>query len=126
MTEAKYAAEVSVILRDDWTDFVPSYHSYYDSYMKIKKLRRTAARQRRIFAAVLICAAVLALFSVTGRGSEAQCGTHVVSRGETLWSIAKEYKSENETMDEYLYKLRKANSMENSALKAGESLIIPE
>lgn len=130
MTEAKFVGNISSVTYDNWTDFVPSYHSYYDTYMKIKKLRKKAARQRMAFFAivtVLICVAVVFLGGKSSYGSEnIYVSEHVVSYGDTLWSIAKEYKPDSVTMDEYLYKLRRANSMTSSAINVGDVLIIPE
>jgi nucleoid-associated protein YgaU len=98
--------------------------------MKIKKLRKKAARQRMAFFAivtVLICVAVVFLGGKSSYGSEnIYVSEHVVSYGDTLWSIAKEYKPDSVTMDEYLYKLRRANSMTSSAINVGDVLIIPE
>lgn len=130
MTQAKHVGNISRVMYDNWTDFVPSYHSYYDTYIKMKNERKKAARQRRIFSAVLVVAVILAFVlcpGLKGAGSE---GVHTelysVLPGDTLWSIAGKYKPDGVTMDEYLYTLRRANALSSSAINVGDTIIIPE
>lgn len=130
MTEAKYVGNISRVMYDNWTDFVPTYHSYYDSYMRMKRERRKIARQRRIFSAAVIFAVIFAFILCPGLRTLGSESTHTelysVLPGDTLWSIACEYKPSDETVDEYLYKLRRANSLSSSEINAGELIIIPE
>lgn len=53
-----------------------------------------------------------------------------ISSGDTLWSIAKEEKDNNEYFEnkdirEIIYELKKANDLNNSNLKVGLELNIP-
>ena len=50
---------------------------------------------------------------------------HSVSRGDTLWSIAKEYNPGYEHVDEVVYKMKKANGMKSSAICAGDLIQVP-
>jgi LysM repeat protein len=47
-----------------------------------------------------------------------------VTRGETLWSIAEEYKKPNTDTREYIYEIRKLNDMETSEIYEGQTLQI--
>lgn len=45
---------------------------------------------------------------------EAEYIDYTVSKGETLWSIAEEYKEKNEDIRQYIYEIKKLNNMKNS------------
>lgn len=130
MTEAKYVGNISRATYDNWTDFVPAYYSYYDSYKRMKNAKKKAARQRRMFSAVLVFAVIFASVLFPGLstfGSEStDTELYAVLPGDTLWSIACEYKPVDATMDEYLYELRKVNSLSTSEINVGDLIIIPE
>lgn len=96
----------------------------------MKNAKKKAARQRRIFLSVLVFAVIFTVILFHGSsafGNEsADTELYSVLPGDTLWSIAHEYKPANLTMDEYLYKLRKVNSLSTSEIYAGDLIIIPE
>jgi LysM repeat protein len=50
--------------------------------------------------------------------------TIYVSKNETLWSIAEEYKKPNQDVREYIYEIKKINDMDNSIIFEGQELII--
>ncbi|MBB3110366.1 LysM repeat protein [Paenibacillus phyllosphaerae] len=49
----------------------------------------------------------------------------VVGSGDTLWEIAGKVKQDGDDIREVVYNIKKRNQLENSALNAGQSLIIP-
>ncbi|SDC46366.1 LysM domain-containing protein [Paenibacillus sp. UNCCL117] len=49
----------------------------------------------------------------------------VVSSGESLWTIAAVYKSSDETIKEYIYKIKKLNGLKESSLRSGQKLLLP-
>lgn len=130
MTEAKYVGKISPILFDDWTDNTPSYYSYYDAHMKRKAAKRKLLHERIIFCAVMVVvvAVCLSVLSLRPQGSETyeKNNLHAVAYGDTLWSIAKEYKDESQTTGEFVYEIKKINSMATSDINVGDLLIIPE
>ena len=69
-----------------------------------------------------------AFFTVNGFGRETYetnlC--HAVNYGDTLWSIAAEYKDENESTGDFIYEIKKINEMKTSEIYVGQLLIIPE
>ena len=111
---------VSTIMRDDWTDFVPSYYSYYNSFMRMKRERKRVKRQRLLFLGLVVCAAIL--FSLLA--------PFLNSKGEetmlTLWSIANEYKGDRMNTAEFVCDIMAANEMKTSALNVGDLIVIPE
>ena len=50
--------------------------------------------------------------------------TRYISKNETLWSIAKEYKKPNQDIRDYIYEIRKLNNMESATIYEGQELII--
>lgn len=50
--------------------------------------------------------------------------SYIISKGETLWSIAERYKPEHMSYDQYLYELKKANKEDISKLYPGQTITI--
>lgn len=129
MTEAKYLGRISPILADDWMDNVPSYYSYIDFHNKRKAAKKQLKKERRVFftvCAILVCLC-MSYFTINSHSSETyvNCPSHAVVYGETLWSIANEYKGESMSTGEFIYKIKKANNLETSSISAGDVLVIP-
>lgn len=49
---------------------------------------------------------------------------YVVCDGDTLWSIATEYKQEKQDIREYVYQLRKLNNIDNCIIYPGQTIKI--
>ena len=47
-----------------------------------------------------------------------------ISKGDTLWSISEKYKSEDESIMEYVEKLMEFNNMKNDRINAGQNIIV--
>ena len=129
MTEAKYIGKISPILADDWTDNVPSYYSYIEFHKKRKAAKKQLMKERMIF--VTVCALLVCLcmsyFTIIPESREtyADCPAYAVTYGDTLWSIANEYKSEDMSTGEFVYMIKKANDLTTSEINAGDVLLIP-
>lgn len=130
MTEAKYSRNISPILCDNWVDNVPSYHSYYNFHMKRKAAKKRLARERGVFCVVSIMLVMLCMmmFSITPKSQETYENNlrHSVSYGDTLWSIANEYKPCDVSTGEFVYEIKEINNMTTSNINVGDLLIIPE
>lgn len=130
MTEAGYIGRISPILKDDWTDNVPQYYSHYNFHIKRKRAKAKLRRERILFSLVSICVVFLCLSIFTLRPSS--CETyennicHAVTAGDTLWSIAKEYKGDKVSTPEFVYEIKKINNLASSDINIGDLLIIPE
>lgn len=70
-------------------------------------------------------AAVLPAVATGSAPGPAAQTTVDVCPGDTLWNIAAAHLPEDESIRSYIYKLKKANSLKNSDIKAGQVLILP-
>lgn len=129
MTEAKYIGKISPILADDWTDNVPSYYSYFEFHKKRKAAKKQLMKERAVFFVVctLLVCICMSYFTIRPESREtyAGCPSYAVAYGDTLWSIANEYKGDNVSTGEFVYMLRKVNNLETSEISAGDVLVIP-
>ncbi len=129
MTEAKYIGKISPILADDWTDNVPSYYSYFEFHKKRRAAKKQLMKERMVFftvCALLVCIC-MSYFTIRPESREtySDCPVHAVVYGDTLWSIANEYKSEDMSTGEFVYMIKKANDLASAEITAGDVLVIP-
>ncbi len=75
---------------------------------------------------LLVCFC-MSYFTIMPQSSETydNCPTHAVMYGETLWSIANDYKGNDVSTGEFVYKIKKANNMKSSEIYQGDVLVIP-
>ena len=71
---------------------------------------------------------IIAIISIAIRMSELNSvkyseEKYTVQAGDTLWKIAEENANESETLQEYIYKIKKVNNID-STLKVGQEIII--
>lgn len=129
MTEAKYIGKISPILADDWTDNVPSYYSYFEFHKKRQAAKKQLMKERMIFVTVcvLLVCMCLSYFAIRPESREtyADCPAYAVTYGDTLWSIANEYKSDDMSTGEFVYMIKKVNNLATSEISAGDVLVIP-
>ena len=79
-------------------------------------------------AAVLLCGgAVLGFAQGTAKGSPYKYYTSIpIEKGDTLWSIAKEYMTEDyDGIEEYIREIRRVNHLSGDKIDAGRYLAIP-
>lgn len=61
----------------------------------------------------------------TGTAGANAVRTVDVAQGDTLWSIAQQYKPEAQDVRDYVLRLKKINKLKSSALREGQVLILP-
>ena len=82
-------------------------------------------KKRFILAVTILIVLVITLFShCSAMPKNNEIESIVVSTGDTLWSIASEYKKPGEDVREYIYELRKLNNLENCIIYPGQKIKI--
>jgi hypothetical protein len=73
------------------------------------------------------CGTLMNVYAFDREGPVGQAAEHTVyvAHGDTLWTIASEYKPDNQDIREYVYSIKKANHLLSSALQQGQTLILP-
>ncbi|MBE7033324.1 MAG: LysM peptidoglycan-binding domain-containing protein [Ruminococcaceae bacterium] len=92
---------------------------------RIRKLRR----QRRVFFLVLTLVLTLmasSVFSSSGNDNEKYIIVSVtVQPGDTLWSIAKEYKPDGKDLREFVYEIADNNGIDDCNIYCGQTIYVP-
>lgn len=99
---------------------------------KLRRLRRLQQlkKQRRI-AFFIVIAVALVITNITGKISgtdktAAQDGIEiVVTNGDTLWTIASEYKPAGKDLRKFIHEISEINRIENATIFCGQTLTIP-
>ena len=99
--------------------------SKYRRLMRQRKLRR-----QRSTAFVIVLVLVIAIASVayanynsSRTGENIECVT--VCPGDTIWSIAMEYKPEGANINEFIYEISANNGVKDGNIICGQKLYIP-
>lgn len=80
--------------------------------------------KRFISVVTILTIIVITLFSKCAATKKIETEEIMVSTGDTLWSIACEYKKPGQDVREYLYELRKLNNLENCTIYPGQEIKI--
>ena len=62
--------------------------------------------------------------SIAKTNIEEETISYIVCKGDTLWTIAKEYKADDKDIRQYIYEIKKINNMTNSNIYEGQILRI--
>lgn len=68
--------------------------------------------KRFISVVAILMIVIITLFSNCSAGKNVETEDYIVTNGDTLWSIATEYKHEKQDIREYVYQLRKLNNID--------------
>lgn len=83
-----------------------------------------------IFLAIIVfVVGVTVFFSVNGDAKGCEKPEYVkvyVAEGDTLWGIASSYKKPGRDIREFIYELKRINSLKSSELYIGQVIVIPK
>lgn len=85
---------------------------------------RIANKNRFITVIMILSIVLISIFNLSFAKVKVETEYYVVSAGDTLWSIACEYKKDGQDVREYIYELRKLNNLENCTIYPGQELKI--
>lgn len=87
---------------------------------------KIANKKRFILSITILTTIIISIFNLVFANVEKSVTTieHTVVSGETLWSIATEYKKDRQDIREYIYELRKLNNLEDCNLNVGQEILI--
>ncbi|QNU65286.1 LysM peptidoglycan-binding domain-containing protein [Ruminiclostridium herbifermentans] len=83
--------------------------------------------KKRFFSFIFILSLITFILIYTNAVSgykEPQYQSIIVNSGDTLWSIAEKYGS-NQNIREYIYNLKKINNLESSLILENTAILIP-
>lgn len=93
-----------------------------------KKNKRKEAREKIVIIVAFIIGIIMCGMAIdkwlTGDTTPMQEQTYIVSKGETLWSIARRYKPEGMTYEQYIHELKEANKEDISKIYPGQTITI--
>ncbi len=107
-----------------------TYSTYKTRTLRHRQINRHY-RQLVLFLCGIITVLVVLLF--TSKNSVAQADemvvqtyrSEVIQPGDTLWSLAEEYRLPDMSAEEYMIEIRRINQMSSNELVSGEYLILP-
>lgn len=75
-----------------------------------------------IISVTIIVFLLITLFStsIAKTNTEAETISYTVCKGDSLWTIAKEYKVDNKDIRQYIYELKKLNNITTSNIYEGQ------
>ena len=81
---------------------------------------------RMFWGSLILVFALILSAQITNASSERESITVTVHKGDTLWSIAKEYGNDNQDVRKTIDEIKEMNHMQNSTLISGQSIKIPQ
>ena len=93
---------------------------------KLRRLRRARKLRRQRSAALIVVMAAHVAFSKTSSDEVSRSVVSVVvQEGDTLWSIAKEYKPEGYDIRKYVYEVSANNGIKDGNIVCGQTIFVP-
>ncbi len=107
-----------------------TYSTYKSRTLRHRQINRHY-RQLVFFLCGIITVLIVLLF--TSKNSVAQADemvietyrSEVIQPGDSLWSLAEEYRLPDMSVEEYMIEIRRINQMSSNELVSGEYLILP-
>ncbi|MTI61168.1 MAG: LysM peptidoglycan-binding domain-containing protein [Firmicutes bacterium] len=99
-------------------------------YLKTKNTYKRSLPKKKHFKKALFISAVIFLLlfiNLVSYGSKTLVMEKVIiKKGDTLWSIARNYNDRNDDLRKIVNKIKKANSLESVILQPGQEIKVPQ
>lgn len=99
--------------------------SKYRRLIRQRKLRRQRSAAFMIVLILVIAVASVALASHSKTENGRTVETVTVCPGDTVWSIAREYKPDGMSINEFVYEISANNGIKDGNIVCGQTLYIP-
>ena len=99
--------------------------SKYRRLIRQRKLRRQRSATFMIVLVLVIAVASVALANQNQTKSGTTVESVTVCPGDTVWSIAKEYKPDGVSLNEFVYEISANNGIKDGNIFCGQTLYIP-
>lgn len=100
-----------------------------DQFLMRKIFNKSKKMREKIFLLLTlmltICLGTLVLGAQREGGTEAYYECVTIHSGDTLWEIAKKYKSDDQKIEQMICDIMKINGMRSENIRSGEGLIVP-
>ena len=101
--------------------------------MERKTQRRVVRKSRKIrkntfvllTTALVLCLGTFAMGAQTEKTTKTYYESVEIHKGDTIWNIAEEYKTENEKTEHMVNAILELNGLKTANVRAGESIIVP-
>ena len=103
----------------------------FDMKIENKKKRIKLVNKRRFVTVIMTCLLILftsvsVIISAASIDKPISYTNFVVHKGDTLWSIAKQYVPKSMDIRDYIKEIEKVNPIDNSFLAEGREIILPD
>lgn len=75
--------------------------------------------------ALILCLGTFAMGAQTEKTTKTYYESVQIHKGDTIWNIAEEYKSDGEKTEHMVNAILEVNGMKTANVRAGESIIVP-
>ncbi|MGN0133578.1 MAG: LysM peptidoglycan-binding domain-containing protein [Anaerotignum sp.] len=101
--------------------------------MERRTQRRVVRKSRKIrkntfvllTMALILCLGTFAMGAQTGKATKTYYESVEIHKGDTIWNIAEEYKTEGEKTEHMVDAILELNGLKTANVRAGESIIVP-
>ena len=99
--------------------------SKYRRLIRQRKLRRQRSAAFMIVLVLVIMMAHVAFSNYSESNAKNEVIAVFVQSGDTIWSIAKEYKPDDKSLNEFVYEISANNGIKDGNIYAGQTLYVP-
>lgn len=101
--------------------------------MERRTQRRVVRKSRKIrkniflllTLALILCLGTFAMGAQKGKETKTYYESVMIQKGDTIWDIAEEYKTERQKTEQMVDAIREVNGLKTANIRTGENIIVP-